>query len=219
MIFCERTANEAIGSSPHRLLRIGGLLHTRAMTSLEHRLRQILTADFGRMAALRSVRAMHLPQGAIGAGYIRAAVWDALTGQRATPVEDVDVIYFDPADVSKDTEDRIESGLRSLHPGPAWSVRNQARMAARKGDRPYASLADALTFWLETPTCVAVRLTDADRLEIVAPFGLDDLFAMRICPTPRGRERAADYRTRIETKRWQDRWPRVSVEMPQPPRR
>ena len=189
------------------------------MTSLEHRLRQILTADTGRMAALRSVKAMHLPQGAIGAGYIRAAVWDALTGQRATPVEDVDVIYFDPADISRDTEDRIETGLRANHPGPDWSVRNQARMASRNGDRPYDSLADALSFWLETPTCVAVRLTDDDRFEIVAPYGLDDLFAMHVRPTPRGRERAADYRLRVETKRWQDRWPGVSVELPQPPRR
>ena len=53
-----------------------------------------------------------------------------------------------------------------------------------------------------------------DDFEIVAPFGLDDLFAMRISPTPRERERAAEYRKRIETRGWRAKWPEAEIELP-----
>ena len=184
------------------------------MKTPEDRLRDILRGNDGRMTALRCLRTLRLPQGAIGAGFIRTAVWDHVTGRSATPVDDIDVIYFDPQDVSRGTESRIEAALTAALPGLPWSVRNQARMHKRNGDAPYASLEDALRHWLETPTCVAVRLTLNGTLEIVAPFGLDDLFAMRIRPTPRGRERAADYRHRIEAKGWAAQWPEARIELP-----
>lgn len=183
------------------------------MAILKDRLREILAANRGCMAALDCVKRLQLPQAVIGAGMIRTAVWDALTGRGPTPVEDIDVLYFDPADTSRDTEQQIEARLSAMSPLP-WSVRNQARMHMRNGDRPYASLEDALRFWLETPTCVAVRINAGTELEIVAPFGLEDLFAMRIRPTPRGRERAADYRLRVETKGWATQWPEAAIELP-----
>ena len=184
------------------------------MTQLEIRLGRILMADDLRMQALADVAAMALPEGAIGAGFIRTAVWDALTGRTRTPVEDVDVLYFDPEDTSTTSEARIEAALRARTSDLPWSVRNQARMHTRNGDRPYASLEDALRHWLETPTCVAVRINADEALEIVAPFGLEDLFAMRIRPTPRGRERANDYRQRIATKNWATLWPEAEIELP-----
>ena len=184
------------------------------MTRLEDRLRTILRHAPGRMEALAAVAKVKLPQGAIGAGFVRSAVWDALTGRQATPVDDIDVLYLDPGDVSRDTEIRIEHTLDGILPGLPWSVRNQARMHTRNGDLPYHSMEDALRHWLETPTAVAVRLLARDDFEIVAPFGLDDLFAMRISPTPRGRERAAEYRKRIETRGWRAKWPEAEIELP-----
>lgn len=185
-----------------------------SMSNHEEQLHNIIRQAPGRLAALAMVRDLGLRQGAIGAGYIRAAVWDHLTGQTGAPVEDIDVIYFDPNDVSRNAERAFEERLFQTLPGAPWSVRNQARMAARNGDAPYASLRDALCHWLETPTCVAAQLSAGGELSTIAPFGLEDLFAMRVRPTPRGRQRADDYRIRVMTKRWQDRWPGVVVEMP-----
>lgn len=183
---------------------------------LGERLEAILRRAPLRMRALQIVRSLALPDWAIGAGFIRAAAWDELSGfTTASAVEDIDVLYFDPEDLSSERDIEIERQLREIEPALPWSVRNQARMHIRNGDNPYAATADALRFWLETPTCVAVRLDTQDRFEIMAPYGLADLFSMSIRPTPRGRVRKAAYMARIAQKKWHERWPNVTVELPE----
>ena len=175
---------------------------------LEPALIALVRADAAVMAALAAVRAAGLPHGAIGAGFVRALVWDHLSGfaVRST-VEDIDVLYQDPADLDPARESEHEARLAHLLPGLPWSVRNQARMHRRNGDAPYRDLDDALRHWLETPTCVALTLGDGDAIAVTAPFGLADLFAMVIRPTPRGRERRAAFDGRVAAKGWLERWP------------
>jgi hypothetical protein len=60
------------------------------------------------------------------------------------PLNDIDVIYFDSADVSRETEQEIDDRLDQLFPGQRFSVKNQARMHLRNGDSPYRSSADAM---------------------------------------------------------------------------
>lgn len=184
-------------------------------SDLEQRLYAILRRAPLRMQAFEIVRSIALPDWAVGAGFIRAAVWDELSGYKtASPVDDIDVLYFDPGNSDERYDEIIEGKLREIQPTLPWSVRNQARMHIRNGDSPYGSTADALRFWLETPTCVAVRLSAESRLEFMAPYGLHDLFAMSIRPTPRGCVRKAEYISRIAGKKWHERWPNVTVELP-----
>jgi hypothetical protein len=130
----------------------------------ESRVLELVTARPWRRRALEAVAALNLPDGWIGAGFLRAPVWDHLHGyQRPTPLADIDVIYFDPEHREPEAERAHEARLAALAPGLPWSVRNQARMHERNGDRPYESTEDALKHWLETPTAVAVRLTAAGR--------------------------------------------------------
>jgi hypothetical protein len=77
---------------------------------------------------------------------------------------------------------------------------------------PYASTEDALRHWLETPTAVAVRLSPDDRVDVLAPWGLEDLFTMIVRPTPSGRAKRDVYRRRIAEKKWERLWPGVRVE-------
>lgn len=183
--------------------------------SLEQRLEAILRRARQRPRTFEIVRSLTLPDWAVGAGYIRAAVWDELSGyETISPTDDIDVLYFDPKTLDPGHDEAIERRLREIEPALPWSVRNQARMHIRNGDSPYSSTADALRYWLETPTCVAVRLNAEDCFEILAPYGLQDLFAMSIRPTPRGRVRQAAYLSRLRQKRWQERWPKVTVELP-----
>jgi hypothetical protein len=191
-----------------------------AEPALEDRLRHLLEADAWRLAVMRTVRAARLPDCWIGAGFVRALVWDHLHDfTAATPLDDVDVIFFDPENHSKEHEQAIEADLSGRWPGGLdpvpWQARNQARMHAGHGDRPYRDCADALIYWLETPTAVAVRLHDGDRIEILAPIGLTDLFDLRVAPTLDGGRRRPDaYRKRIETKRWEQFWPRLNLILP-----
>ncbi|MFZ5678011.1 MAG: nucleotidyltransferase family protein [Pseudomonadota bacterium] len=188
---------------------------TLTVDALAERLEAILRQAPLRLQALEIVRSLDLPDWAIGAGFIRAAVWDELSGfTTASAVDDIDVLYFDARDCGTGREAEIESRLREIEPTLPWSVRNQARMHIRNGDEPYISTADALRFWLETPTCVAVRIDADGQFEIMAPYGLDDLFAMAIRPTPRGRVRNGEYAARIAKKKWHERWPNVTIELP-----
>src|SRR3546814_13371722 len=47
---------------------------------------------------------------------------------------------------------------------------------------PYHDTAAAVAHWLETPTAVAVRLEEDDRLTLIAPHGVADLLAGRVRP-------------------------------------
>lgn len=164
------------------------------------------------MACLEAVAALGLPDCWIGAGFVRAPVWDALHGYaEPTPLGDIDVIFFDP-DSAEAREAPAEAALARALPGLPWSVRNQARMHLHNDDPPYRDTADALSKWLETATAVALRLGPSG-LEILAPHGLDDLYGLRVRPTPHARaHRMAAYLERLERKGWRDKWPKLTVE-------
>ncbi len=174
----------------------------------------LIAADGQAMVILRAVRELGLKDWAIGAGFVRNRVWDWLSGHRErTPFADIDVLYHDPSDIRVEGEKQMEQRLQAAMPGvPPWSVKNQARMHLRNGDPPYASTEDALRFWLETPTCVAVRLEGDDRLTLLAPHGLEDLFALAVRPTASGRRQRDAYRRRMREKNWTARWPRLRIE-------
>ncbi len=176
--------------------------------------------DPWRMAVLRTVRTLDLPDCWVAAGFVRAPVWDSLHGySAATAIADVDVVYFDVGNTEPATDEAHERRLAELWPHDLptvpWEVKNQARMHRRNGDAPYTGTADALCHWLETPTAVAVRMGPGDGLELLAPLGLDDLFAMRVAPTPHAMShRLADYRARIASKPWAKQWPRLEIVAP-----
>ncbi|MFE4108882.1 nucleotidyltransferase family protein [Kosakonia sp. YIM B13611] len=175
-------------------------------------LEALLRADSPRMAALAMVRATH-ERCWIGAGFIRDAVWDQLHGFTSRPhTGDVDVIWREPADTRAEHDAELEAQLRLRSAGFAWSVKNQARMHTRNDDAPYASLEEALWHWPETATAVAVRLDKDDRLAIVAPFGLADLFCLRLQPTPRFQhEKRHLFHQRVDEKRWLIRYPKLQL--------
>ena len=175
----------------------------------------LIGTDQWMMAVLEAVRGLDLPDCWVGAGFVRRKIWDRLHGYtRATPLDDIDVLYFQPDDPSVAAEQRIEALLHAAMPGQPWSAKNQARMHLRNGDQPYRGTGDAMRYWLETPTCVAVRMDKSGVLELIAPYGLDDLVNMIVRPTPAGQRRDEAYRARLESKNWLQNWPRTQVIWP-----
>lgn len=177
-------------------------------------IKALLLADPPRWSVLGRVQSLGLPDCWVGAGFVRNAVWDSLHGFPASrPVGDIDVLWFDPDRVAPSVDDQLEAELRALDPAIGWSVKNQARMHVRNGDAPYISTADAMRYWPETATAVAARRTESGGCEITAPFGLDDLFALIVRPTPRflGEKHRA-YLKRVDAKGWRSSWPRLRME-------
>jgi hypothetical protein len=154
------------------------------------------------------VAALDIPDCWIGAGLIRNAVWDHLHGVEPEAIagSDVDVVYCDPGRTNINHDLGIEARLIAANPAVAWSVHNQARMHERNGDEPYRNAEDAISRWPETATAIAARLL-GDRMDVIAPHGVDDLLGLIVRPTPAFRHRLEQFRSRIAAKDWARRWP------------
>ncbi len=170
----------------------------------------LIAADAFRMDCLTALRTMALPQGYIGAGFLRNAIWDALHNKAfATPLNDVDVIYFCPnSDESQDKD--IESELARLIPDVNWQVKNQAKMHLLHNHEPYASCEEAISYWVERETCVAIKLNEDDKLELLAPFGLSSSFNGCLSINPMYGRPDVFY-ARVEAKQWLTQWPKLRL--------
>jgi uncharacterized protein len=167
--------------------------------------------------ALEAAREVDAPDWLIGAGVLRDLVWDHVHGRDPAPPKDVDLVFFDAADLSPEREAAVRDALFSREPEIPWDVKNQAavhlwypRVFGLEVE-PLASSAGGVATWPETATAVAVRLRADDTLDVVAPCGLDDLFGLVCRRNPR-RVTVEEYRRRVAAKRIAERWPRVRIE-------
>jgi hypothetical protein len=169
------------------------------------------------MQALGHVRALGLPAWCVGAGAVRNLVWDALHGHAApSALADVDVAHFDADDLSPEHDAHLQRRLVAAAPDTPWEVTNQAGVHLwfeqhfGHAVAPLRSLDEAVASWPEFATAVGLRLGEDDRLHVIAPHGLDDLFAMVVRRNP-ARVSLETYRERVASKRYAQRWPRVTV--------
>jgi uncharacterized protein len=155
------------------------------------RFEAILRADPDLMTLLERLRDVGLPQWRLVAGCLYQTVWNVLTGRpRGTGIKDYDIAYYDADNLSWEAEDavirRVAAGTRGCI-GPV-EVRNQARVHLWFRERfgfqypRLASTDEALRYYASIVHAVGVRLEADGRLDIVAPFGLDDMFALQIRP-------------------------------------
>lgn len=169
------------------------------------------------MALLEGLREMDLPDHLLVAGAIYNEVWNHLTGRPVlTGVNDIDVFYFDATDIGWDAEDRVISAVATRFaalPVPV-QVRNQARVhlwfEAKFGSpfSPLASSAEMLGRYASRTHAVGARLARDGAMDIVAPFGLDDLFSFRMVPNPVLDNRRAHA---SKAKRAKAVWPELTV--------
>lgn len=153
----------------------------------------------------------------LSAGVIRNLVWANLHDQvYCLDDTEIDVIFYDLNDQLGCEEQRLSQELKQKFPSNDWDVVNQAYVHVwyKKDDGnaidQYSSLFDALSGWVETSTAIAVRLQQSGQLEWIAPFGLNDLFELKL----RWNARLVSYATfvqRIESKRFLQRWDKLLI--------
>ncbi|MCW3819113.1 nucleotidyltransferase family protein [Micromonospora sp. DR5-3] len=185
----------------------------------EDEVRALVRKNRWLVRALGVVRDSGLPDAWIGAGVLRDLVWGERYGSGFDPsaVRDVDVAFLDPADLSRDNDDRATERLAAAWPEPAWEAKNQAAVhtwyPAKFGScpvPPLRTIAEAVATWPEYATAVAVRLDTDNQIVVCAPHGLDDLLdgVWRRNPT---RVSPQISRQRLARHRPADRWPGVRV--------
>ena len=185
-----------------------------ASSEEEHmqRLIELVQQDAQRLQILHCVAQLDLDECYVAAGFVRNMVWDHRHGYPSTPLQDVDVIYFDAAEVEPASPSRYQAALQRQLPGVNWQVKNQALMHQHNGDPPYRSCLDAMSYWPEKETAVAVRITAERHIEVISAFGLQSLFALQLTHNPR---RDVDtFHERVRAKQWLQQWPGLQLIAP-----
>ncbi len=176
----------------------------------------LIKNDDWMMRVLRAAKILELPDWWICAGFVRSKVWDTLHGfQERTGLADIDVVYFNPEDLKKESEKKYEEMLLGLIPNLPWSVKNEARMHLVNDDfEPYTSTVDAISKFPETVTALGVRLNEQGEVILTAPCGIEDVLSMEVRPTDsyrRTEDRKNKYKERVKKKNWEAVWYKVRV--------
>lgn len=173
---------------------------------------KIIENDPWRMEVLKTVRSLKLPDWLIGAGFARNPIWDNLHGyEKQTPITDIDVAYFDPSDLSEETEIKYQNQLKEKIDAD-WSVTNQARMAMiNNQNKNYSSTEDAIAHWPETATAIGIILQEDDKLRLVAPYGINDLVSLTLRMTPNFGDGIDAFKARTKKKQWLSKWPKLKI--------
>ena len=173
----------------------------------------LIKSDPWMMKVLEIASSLNLPDWMIGAGFVRNKVWDYLCGytNAEVPTADIDLIYFNDSDTQEYVEKAYDEQLSKML-DINWSVKNQARMHIKHNRTlPYKDTFEALSEWVETPTCIAVRLEPNGELILFAPHGITDLVNLIVRPTPSHAQDLDTFWGRVKSKHWLEKWPKLKV--------
>jgi hypothetical protein len=167
------------------------------------------------MNILRIIKKQNLAQGALAAGSIRNTVWQKLHHQDFKLESDVDVVFFDESISEKANQD-IQKHLEKIAPQYMWQVKNEAYMHNYdfSNQIPFSSVTDAIAHFVETPTCIGAFLDSENKLQLIEPYGTDDLVKLNVQPIPLFKqdiEHLNIYRERVESKNWKNQWSKLHI--------
>jgi hypothetical protein len=174
---------------------------------------KLILDDLWMMKVLRATETLNLPDWWIGAGFLRNKVWDAMEGNASHPTKDVDLVYFNADEIAAETDWAFDEHMKREFPFAEWEVRNQARMHHVNGFDPYVSTADGISHWVETATCVAVKIENGT-LKFLFCYGTDDLLGLVARPTPffaDSKDLMQLFHERVDKKQWRQKWPHLQV--------
>ncbi|QBG34426.1 nucleotidyltransferase family protein [Litorilituus sediminis] len=168
---------------------------------------ELLKNDKHRLAILDCVYRLPIKHAYVGAGFVRNMVWDHLHDlPQSTELTDIDVIYFDcyePQEKQYQYEQRLNAMMANVN----WQVRNQAYMHLRNKDKAYQNLLDAMSYWPEKETAVAIRKLDEARYECISAFSLASLFNLQLSYNPK--RPLSVFQQRVADKQWLQKWPKL----------
>lgn len=177
----------------------------------EQDLIKMVKEDKWMMSVLGEADKLNLPDWMIGAGFLRNKVWDRLHGfeREIADTSDIDLVYY-----NRENTEQIDRELSSKMEGVLglrWEIVNQS-YTHKWHDReiPYINSAEALSEWVETPTCVAITLLNGEPI-IIAPHGIDDLVNLIVRPISSHKDNLEIFHKRVESKNWLKKWPKLRV--------
>lgn len=178
-------------------------------------LKEILSKNQTIMQILTTLKMLE-PNAYIAAGIIRNTVWAHLHDQSYDLENtEVDVVFYDEKDPLNHAEN-LQKEMMRIFPNMEWDITNQAlvhtwyKTDTGESIAPLTSIEHALSLWPETATSVAVRLNDKNEIEYVAPFGLADLFELKL----RWNKTLVSHQVflhRLRTKKFLEKWSKLKL--------
>lgn len=180
------------------------------MDLVNQKVLEIITDSSRITSIIRTIKLIDSESLMLTGGSLRNVVWNYLHYfKEEYELEDCDIIFYNPHNLSKTYEESIKSKLEYLNPDINWSVKNQARMHIRNGHKPYKGIFEALSAFPETCSAVAVD----KNWNIISPYGLSDLYNLIVTPTQFCIDNEIDvYQRRVKQKKWFDKWVDLKLE-------
>jgi hypothetical protein len=181
-----------------------------------HAFRGMISTNPVVAAILERMPSLNLPDCWLAAGCLFQTVWNTLSDcDPEAGILDYDLNYFDGTDLSWEAEDQAihSTGAALADLGANIELRNEARVHLWYETKfgtpcpPYRSTRHAISTFPNCSSCLGVRPIDG-HLEVFAPYGLTDLFAMTTRPNPILAP-ASVYEAK--TTRWAQQWPELTV--------
>ncbi|MBD2693516.1 nucleotidyltransferase family protein [Anabaena catenula] len=146
---------------------------------------KIILADSIIGTVLPEIALLDLPNWWLAGGAVRNTVWHSIFGTECgLVINDFDIAFFDDGG-NRSQELAAKATLTAKFPDYVFDIKNQSSFARwRDGRRTYSSVEDGIKDWLHTATAVGVKIDTQGEWQFFTPYGLDDLFAGIIRPTP-----------------------------------
>lgn len=177
---------------------------------------EILSAQSALMQRLQYLHQLD-PDAYFAAGVIRNTIWSFLHDKEfEISNTEIDVIFYQKDEKDHKTEKELTQKLSEMFPENDWDVANQAQVHTwyktleGASIAPILSIEHALSLWVETATAIAIRIDHQGLLEIVAPFGLEDLFQLKLRWNKNLVSYAA-FEQRMAKKQFLKRFPKLKV--------
>jgi uncharacterized protein len=193
------------------------LINRTASDEMPHDFLSLVLTNPYNATILERLPGLGLPDCYLVAGCLFQSVWNGLTGRPATyGISDYDIFYFDATDLSWEAEDEVISRCATVFADieAEVQVRNQARVHLWYPQKygvecpPLMSSRDGIDTFLNQSSCFGIRAEPDGTFNVYAPFGYEDLFALKVRPNLR---RAVPSVYNNKTARWRECWPELTV--------
>lgn len=148
------------------------------------------------------------------AGSLRNLVWDHLANRQPNFLRNnLDLIYLNQ-NQSYEEFLTLQELIKLHYAKYLWNLEN-VYLNNLSSHQPYGkTITAALKTIPETCNAVGLNLTRQGRFQVIAPFGLADLFNFEIHPTPifaQDPHKLAFYQQRVAWKEWTQDWKNLKV--------
>ncbi len=152
----------------------------------------ILKENKDLMKVLDYLEKLKLPNFYIAAGSLYQTIWNYYDERQLNyGIDDVDIIYCDRENTSRESElaieDKIREYFKEMNINYEFDIHNEGRMHLWKKENEnqtidyYENSEDAIGQWLATVQAVGVTLENG-QIKVYAPYGLSDIFSKTIRP-------------------------------------